>query len=275
MQNIYAKLLEDITNYPDMDENELIAQSGEWVYFKELSQLRTNVLEPLSFERDDHVLELFASTGVISMWLSERVNSLTAIEPDKDRYQVAKGRLTAANIEPVNENPMSWLSNSKEMFNQIICLLPSDRNLVNADQLRELLCHCKKHLTSGGRLILGVDNKYGLKYWAGNQYENTGKFFSELEGKGTDSYFAKEQVDSLIADTGFQTERIYYPYPDMWFATEIYTDDYLPKKGTLNSNLFNMFGERYLLFDEKLVFDSLLEDHKFQQFSNSYLYVLR
>ena len=42
--------------------------------------------------------------------------------------------------------------------------------------------------------------------------------------------------------------------------TTIYSDRYLPKKGELSNNLRNFDRERVLLFDEKQVFDEIIDD---------------
>ena len=54
----------------------------------------------------------------------------------------------------------------------------------------------------------------------------------------------------------------------------IYSDEYLPKKGELNKNIWNFDRERLLLFDEEKVFDSLIDSRLFPLYSNSYLAIL-
>ena len=56
--------------------------------------------------------------------------------------------------------------------------------------------------------------------------------------------------------------------------TTIYSDQYLPKKGELSNNLRNFDRERVLLFDEKQVFDEIIDENEFPLFSNSYLLVV-
>ena len=63
----------------------------------------------------------------------------------------------------------------------------------------------------------------------------------------------------------------YYPYPDYKFATTIYSEKYLPQKGELSNNLRNFDRERYQFFDERRVFDTLIEEGLFEEFSNSFL----
>ena len=56
--------------------------------------------------------------------------------------------------------------------------------------------------------------------------------------------------------------------------TALYTDAHLPSPGELSKNLCNYEEERAVLFDEAAVFDGLIREGKFQEFSNSYLFDL-
>lgn len=46
----------------------------------------------------------------------------------------------------------------------------------------EFLEIIKKHLTKDGRLILAIENKFGLKYWAGCREDHIATFLAELKG---------------------------------------------------------------------------------------------
>lgn len=70
---------------------------------------------------------------------------------------------------------------------------------------------------------------------------------------------------------GFQQIEFYYPYPDHVFPLQIFSDDRLPKKGELTNNMRNFGDDRMVIFDESRVFDNLIGDQMFPDFSNSYL----
>ena len=135
----------------------------------------------------------------------------------------------------------------------------------------------KKHLNPKGHVILAVDNRYGLTYFAGSKERLTGKYFEGLEGYGHSEgvcTFSKEAVLELAKEAGFAAAKTYYPYPNYRYMTALYTDAYLPLPGELSKNLCNYEEERAVLFDETAVFDGLIKEGKFQEFSNSYLFDL-
>ena len=135
----------------------------------------------------------------------------------------------------------------------------------------------KKHLNPKGHIILAADNRYGLRYFAGCKERLTGKYFEGLEGytnsEGVKT-FSKDALLEVIREAGFEGVKTYYPYPDYRYMTALYTDAHLPSVGELTTNLCNFAEERAVLFDEAKVFDGLIRDGRFQEFSNSYLFDL-
>ena len=54
----------------------------------------------------------------------------------------------------------------------------------------------------------------------------------------------------------------------------LYSDRWLPKTGELNQNLRNFEGERLVLFEEEKVYDQLIADGRFPDFSNAFLIIV-
>ena len=142
---------------------------------------------------------------------------------------------------------------------------------------RDFFDEIKKHLKPNGHVILAVDNRYGLTYFAGSKERLTGKYFEGLEGYGHSEgvcTFSKEAVLAMAREAGFTSAKTYYPYPNYRYMTALYTEAHLPSPGELSKNLCNYEEERAVLFDETAVFDGLIKEGKFQEFSNSYLFDL-
>ena len=133
---------------------------------------------------------------------------------------------------------------------------------------------CNRHRSQNGRMIIAIENKFGLKYWAGCREDHLGTYFSGLEGYpngGSARTFTKKGLEKILKAVGISEYSFYYPYPDYKFTSTVYSDRYLPKQGELSNNLRNFDRDRLLLFDEKLVFDQIIEEEEFPLFSNSYL----
>ena len=151
-------------------------------------------------------------------------------------------------------------------------------SIQSEDPFVDYLKRIRTHLTKGGRLVIAIENRIGLKYWAGATEDHTGIYFEGLEGYPTTNYvrtFSKPELEQVIRRAGLSSMEFYYPYPDYKFLERIYSDAYLPKKGELNRNRQNFDRERIQLFSEERVYDTLIESGLFPQFSNSFLVVVR
>ena len=142
---------------------------------------------------------------------------------------------------------------------------------------QQFLKKLQTHLTPNGHIILALDNRYGLQYFAGCKERLTGQYFEGLEGYANSEgvqTFSKDAVLKMVKEAGFEGIKTYYPYPNYRYMNAMYTDEHLPSSGELTRNYCNIEEERVLLFDEARVFDGLIKEGKFQEFSNSYLFDL-
>jgi hypothetical protein len=130
-------------------------------------------------------------------------------------------------------------------------------------------------LKPGGKIVVAIENRFGLKYVAGCKEDHLGKAFVGINGYSnrTDyvQTFTKRELECMIENAGYTKYKFYYPYPDYKFPTAIYSDEYMPKKDELSNNARNYDSSRMVLFDEKEVFNGLIENGLFPYFSNSFL----
>ena len=135
----------------------------------------------------------------------------------------------------------------------------------------------KKHLKPGGHIAIAIENKFGLKYWAGCREDHLGTYFGGIEDYpegGVVRTFTRDGLLAIARRCGFSEMQMYYPYPDYKFMTTLYSDRRLPNRGELSNNMRNFDRDRLQLFDEKRVFDTVLKEGQFPLFSNSYMLLL-
>lgn len=133
-------------------------------------------------------------------------------------------------------------------------------------------------LKEGGCLLLAVPNRLGLKYFAGCQDDGSDLYFAGPQGDVLNTelpVFSKKEYGNMLAEAGFTVEECYFPYPDYRFPNTIYSPGYLPGQDELNENIQNFDKDRYVLFDETKVYNSLLKEGLFEEFSNSFFFVCR
>ncbi len=274
------ELLDIVTNHSEDDFNEIIAQRKSWPILYHLSTIRQNIIEWYPFTKNDKVLEIGSGCGAITGALSRKAASVTCVELSKKRSLINANRnrscdnvdIMVGNFQDIEPNlPCDY------DYITLIGVLEYGASYINSDDsYNEFIAIIKKHLKPSGKLIVAIENKYGLKYWAGCKEDHVSRYYEGIEGythtKGVKT-FSKKGLCKLFENNHMKVEEMYYPYPDYKLPTQIYSDGYLPKVGELTINFLNLDNERLVTFDEAKVYDSLIEDGLFEEFSNSFLVV--
>ena len=99
------------------------------------------------------------------------------------------------------------------------------------DPYSDFLKQIKKYLKPNGKLIIAIENRYGLKYFAGAKEDHTAKSFDGITGYvGNDTVrtFGKKELEELLKESGYPEQDFYYPHPDYKMPLEIYSSEWLP-----------------------------------------------
>jgi len=246
-----------------------------WPVLYHLSHLRANLTEWLPIKEGETLLELGSDSGQLTGGFIKKAAQVVCIDKSVSHSRILATRYqTAQNLKVYAGEPWECLERLNQKFDWIVApgLLSQARMyFVGEDPQIEALKKIQSYLKAAGHLVLVSDNRFGLKYWAGAAESGAGHYFGSLEGEG--DTFSKNQLEKLLKTAGIIDYHFYYPYPERWFPTSIYSDDWLPKKGSLDKNLRNFDGERLVLFDESKVYDQLIADGRYPEFANTYLIV--
>ncbi len=278
--DIEEKLLEFVQNHDESELETFIKKSKKWPVLYHFSTIRQNVVEWFPFDKDKTVLEIGSGCGAITGCLSDKCAKVTCVELSKRRSLInAYRNQKRDNIEIYVSNFEDFQTNNHGRFDYItlIGVFEYSGNYIDSGQPSlEFLKKIKKLLKKGGLLFIAIENKLGMKYWAGCKEDHLASFFSGIENypvsKSVRTYTKKELM-GMLGDAGFTDFEWYYPYPDYKFAHSIYSDDYLPGEGDLSNNLRNFDMDRLVLFDESKAFDTIIQNGLFPVYSNSYLVI--
>lgn len=275
------ELLEIAKEFSAVEYAGVIEERKSWPILYHLSPLRENIVDWIPMKNTDKVLEVGSGCGAITGALSRKAGSVTCVELSKKRSLINAYRHSEC------ENVTIHVGNFKDIEPDLpsdfdhICLIgvfEYGQGYIGGDRpYEEFLEILKKHLAPEGRIIIAIENKYGLKYFAGCMEDHLGTYFSGIEDypeSGVVRTFSRRGLEQIFRRCGIKEYRFYYPYPDYKFMTTLYSDRYLPGKGELSNNIRNFDRDRMLLFDEKRAFDGIVRDGLFSVFSNSYIAVL-
>lgn len=257
---------------------EKLMKENEWAYLYHFSNIRQNVLDWYDFEKNANVLEIGAGCGAISGLFCRKTKKVTAVDLSKKRsYINAYRNKKYDNLEIIVGNFEDIEFKEKYDYISLIGVLEYSIYYIKSDNpFEDMLMKVKKLLKPGGKLLIAIENKYGLKYWAGATEDHTGGLYDGIQGyNGVDRVrtFSRDGLEKLLKKAGFETNEFYYPVPDYKLPLEIYSERYLPKPGDIKSNTPSYDRDRYMMFDETLVYDSLCEDGLFEQFANSFIVI--
>lgn len=277
---IEDEMLEIAKTYPESEYNRIITERKSWPILYHFSNIRENIITTLPISKDDRVLEIGAGCGAITGALSRMAKSVDAVELSMKRTMINAYRhkdcdnvtIKVGNFQEVEQH----LTELYDVITLIGVFEYACSYIDGEEPYAEFLRIIEKHLAKNGKIIIAIENKFGLKYWAGCREDHTGHFFEGLEGYtegGRVRTFAKKELEQLLVAEKFSDIRFYYPYPDYKLPEKIFSDEYLPQINELNVNRRNFDRNRVTLFDENKVFGEIIKAGLFPEFSNSFLIV--
>lgn len=258
--------------------DDLIWDHLSWSVLYHLSPFRCNLIDWL-IPNCNRILEIGGECGALIPAYIDKAQHVDCIEQEEQGRDIIKERFCACENLSVFAD-LSEIAPNK--YDQIICIgdITSKLGIFDCensieDAISAAVMHLKSHLEEGGRIILGVENPMGLHFWAGDKYDKEAIPFATLTK--TETAFcglSRRQIENIAEKSGMQIEMWYYPYPDLFFPEEIFSDLYLPQVGQLRSNARNYQTERLQMFDEGDAYDQLIVRHEFESFSNAYMVTL-
>ncbi len=262
------------------DFSEVLKNDNRWAILYHLTPLRRNLLEWYNFDKNSHVLEIGAGCGAITGLLCEKVKTVTAVELSKRRAEIILNRTNNYdNIEIIVGNLNDIEFDKKFDYITLIGVLEyAGRFTSGENPYAEFLKKVKSLLKPNGTLIIAIENKFGLKYFAGAREDHTGKLFDSIENYKEDTgvrTFGKSELEELLSKIGFNHLDFHYPMPDYKIPTQIFSDEFSPKYGQMD-NFSNAYDkDRYAFFDEKLAWQNIIQNKQFPFFANSFLVIAK
>lgn len=275
------EILQIVRDYSPLEYAKVIEEKKSWPVLYHLSPLRENIVEWIPMEADARVLEVGSGCGAITGALSRKAGSVTCVDLSKKRSMINAYRHSECENVTIHVGNFKDIEPDLDTDYDYICLIGvfeyGQSYIGGETPFEDFLEILLRHLSPQGRIVIAIENKYGLKYFAGCREDHLGTYFSGIEnyasGGGVRT-FSRRGLERIFKSCGVKQYGFYYPYPDYKFMTTLYSDAYLPGKGELSNNLRNFDRDRMVLFDEKSAFDGLVEDGLFSVFANSYLAVI-
>lgn len=288
-EQVEAHIRTLIKNAPDVSSGAHIGtdEYNEWAIEYHLCPERTNLLRPFNFS-GLNVLEVGAGMGAVSRLLAERAKHLTIIEGTESRFGALNARLR--DLDNWTGQVGNLINvNLEEKFDVVVVVgvleyaelfIPSDTT-TNQNPFERFVAKCKSFLKPEGVLILAIENRIGLKYWAGITEDHLGTQFDGICGYAdtpTAKTFSQKELTDLFQTVGFSTFEWFYPFPDYKIPSLIITSDMIQKAPNAAAALAATKHSRdYVspkikrLFPDTLALKGISDAGLLEAFSNSFL----
>lgn len=275
------ELLEITRNYSAVEYQRIIEERKSWEILYHLSSQRENIVEWLPITKEMKVLEVGSGCGAITGAFAGKAGEVTCIDLSRKRSRINAYRHMDADNVTIHVGNFQDVEPDLPCDYDYICLIGvfeyAQAYIRSETPYEDFLNIIRKHLKPEGHIAIAIENKFGLKYWAGCREDHLGTYFSGIENYpdgGVVRTFTAEGLRRIAGNCGYESVQMYYPYPDYKFMTCLYSEERLPKTGELSNNLRNFDRDRLQLFDEKRVFDTIIQEGQFELFSNSYMMLL-
>ncbi len=273
---IEDELLTIVTKNDNYDR--VLAEDTRWPILYHLSPIRQNIINWYPFSKNSSILEIGGGCGAITEALCKNVETVKVVELSKKRSMINFERHKYYdNLEIIVGNLNDIKFDEKFDYITLNGVLEYAGSFTNTSEpYRDFLLTIKQYLKPSGKLIIAIENRYGLKYFAGAREDHTGKVYDGLSGYIGNSKvrtFGKIELENLLKSAGYLAQEFFYPHPDYKMPLEIYSDDWLPSSGEMLAKAPNYDNERYEFFNESDVYKGIIENEQFPFFANSFLVV--
>ena len=275
-----GEIEKDIIDYLEMygEENykKVFEKDIRWPVFYHITPIRKNILKWYPFKENCDILEVGAGMGAITGVLCENAKSVTAVELSKQRASAIEARCkNRDNLEIIVGNFNDIKFEKKFDYITLIGVLEYASLYTNTENpYIDFLKYIKSLLKEDGKLLIAIENQFGMKYFSGAAEDHTGKKYDGIVGyenkKGIRT-FGKIELKEILKQSGFEYTKFYYPMPDYKLPNIIYSDDYLPNEESINNYIPYLSDENAnVMFDEKEAYKDIIKNNKFEFFANSF-----
>lgn len=260
------------------DFSEILANDNRWPILYHLSPIRQNIINWYPFKENTSCLEIGGGCGAITGALCNSLKEVKVVELSKRRATINYERhKNYDNLEIIIANLNDIKFNQKFDYITLNGVLEYAGSFTKTDNpYEDFLKQIKQYLKPEGKLIIAIENRYGIKYFAGAKEDHTSKEFDGITGyKNIDSVrtFGKKELEDLLEKSGYPEQDFYYPHPDYKMPMEIYSEDWLPSTTSNLSPAPNFDYERYQLFNESDAYQGIIANGQYEFFANSFLVV--
>ncbi|MCI8891887.1 MAG: class I SAM-dependent methyltransferase [Eubacterium sp.] len=269
-------IMQYIENRNNESFDEVIQKDNRWDIFYHLSEMRKALFSWYDFKEQNSILELGGGFGALTGLFCDKCRSVVTIEKNALRAEAIRKRYSERkNLRVLCEDILTW--KNEEKFDYIIAVgileTICNGSRDNTDYI-QVIERVKDWLAPQGKLLIAVENRFGIRYWCGAVEKHTRKPYGGINNYPLGSQgisFDREQIKHIVKEAGLYQIKFFYPLPDYILPQVIYSQEYLPKSSVKERVIPYYMDNRYLNAYENDLYDDIVNNSAFEFMSNSFL----
>lgn len=240
-----------------------------------IREIQKGLLKWYGFRTDSTLLYIGDGQDVYADVLRENVKSVVCVSPNLVK-NIDSDDL-AGRIKYNGQADLGECQITQNMFDYIVAIEALERY----PEPEKILRSWKKLLKEDGTILLGMNNRFGLRYFCGDRDPYTERNFDGIEAyrrayvKAEDEFcgrcYSRAEIREMLKNTGLVNYHFYSVLPDLKNPSLIYAEDYLPNED-LSNRLFPMYNYPDTVFlEEESLYNSLIKNGMFHEMANAYL----
>ena len=161
------ELLQITRDCSTVEYGRIIEERKSWPILYHLSPLRENIVDFIPFTKEDKVLEVGSGCGAITGVLSRKAGSVTCVDLSKKRSMINAYRHTECDNVTIHVGNFKDIEPELPADFSYICLIGvfeyGQAYIGGETPYEDFLKILMKHLAPGGRIVIAIENKLGLK----------------------------------------------------------------------------------------------------------------
>lgn len=243
-----------------------------------LSSAGQNILNWYPFEEQDTVLEIGGNLGEVTGAFIDKCKQIVTIEPNINKAKAISERYkTKENLEIIVGNLEQIKLKEKFDYIVLIGIIGKIEKIIGQKiELSQIIQLLEPYLKENGKFLIAVDNKFGLRYFVGNEDNVLNKKFQSMIGYNNEinkvETFTKSRLQNILNELGYNAN-FYYPLPDYKMPNVIFSDNQLPKYNSIDKYNPYFTQNATIIMNEIDVFREILKNDEdmFTFFANSFL----
>ncbi len=170
-----------------------------------------------------------------------------------------------------------WKGENKDKFDYLVSMTDLEKH----EEPIWILSQWKRLMKSDGHLLIGMNNRLGLRYFCGDRDCYTERNMDGIEDYRR-AYVRKEDVfrgrmydrntlKEMLKDAGLDCVQFFSVLSDLYNPAHIFAEDYLPNEDLANRVFPTYHSPDTVFLDEEPLYEQMIRNGMFHQTANAYL----